>query len=496
MDLLQWDDQPPRNPPPLYSTPRSNRETRGAEVARVLARSGSPGNSLSKAVLPVMPWQRDALDLMCEIDPKTGLFWYRNLILVCVRQTGKTTLTRGKLNHRALVQPNARMLYTAQDRNTSRKRLEKTIYNPLKKSLSGKHIARPRWAAGSEAVRWINGSELGTEALSETSGHGDTLDEAHIDEAFAHRDNRIEQSVRPAMSTVLGAQMFITSAAGDRNSTYLWRHVEAGRVLAKVGNTDSRTCYIEYSAPEDADPNDPETLLNCHPGIGHITQFSILWDDRHSMDSDEFERAYYGWWPKGAVQKTVIPVELWNANFIDPEEDAWSGEPMWAIDVSPDRAWASIAWAGKSFDPEARAFLEVLDHEQGTAWIVARLKQLALQFGGWRVALDSAGAAGSLEDDLIAAGFEVVRLSAFEKTAACGGLYDDAVQHKIRYFDDSVLNGAMKSAIKINAYGGEAWIFSRGKSLSDITPLYAAAFARFAYIKFAPETYNVMETIG
>ena len=496
MDLHRWDSLPPRNPAPLYSTPRSNRETRGPEVASVLARSGSPGNTLSKAVLPVMPWQSDVLDIVCEIDPATGLFWYRNVILICVRQTGKTTLTRGKLNHRALTQRNARMLYTAQDRNASRKRLEKTIYNPLKNSLSGKHMAKPRWAAGSEAVRWINGSELLTEALSETAGHGDTLDEAHIDEAFAHRDNRIEQSVRPAMSTVLGAQMFITSAAGDRNSSFLWRNVEAGRALAQAGITDSRTCYIEYSAPEDADPDDPETLLNTHPGVAHITQFSTLWADKEFMDSDEFERAYYGWWPKAASIKTVIPLELWNANFIGPEDDAWMGEPMWAIDVSPDRAWGSIAWAGKSFDPSARAFLEVLDHEQGTAWIVDRLKSLAERFGGWRVALDAAGAAGSLEDDLTAAGFEVVRLSAHDKTAACGALYDDAINHRIRYFDDPVLNGAMKSAIKIHAYGGEAWIFSRGKSLADITPLYAATFARFAYVKYAPETYNVMETIG
>jgi hypothetical protein len=498
MDLAQFDRLPPRNPAPLYGTPRSGRETIGGQVAKVLARSGSPGNTLSKALLPVMPWQRDALDVFCEIDPFTGMFWYRTCILVVVRQTGKTTLTRGKINHRALARPHSRILYTAQDRSMARKRLEKTIYDPLKASSLGNVLSKPRWAAGSEAVRWKNGSEVGTVALSETAAHGDTLDEAHIDEAFAHRDNRIEQAARPAMSTVEGAQMFISSAAGDRNSTYLWRQVEAGRLLVKEAVTESRTAYIEYSAPETADPDDPDTLLNTHPGVNHpgLARFSTLWDDRRTMDAEEFNRAYFGWWPSTDGPPPIIPLNLWAQNYVPDDDEGWIGEPMWAVDVSPDRAWASIAWAGRSTDLSAKSFVEVLEHGLGTAWVVARLKSLALEFGGWKVALDGSGSAGSLEDDLIAEGFEVERLTAHDRVAACGGLYDDVIHSRIRYFDDPVLTGAMKSAIKIHVYGGEAWIFSRGKSLKDITPLYAATFARFVYNKYAPATLNILETLG
>jgi len=486
----------PRNPPPLYSTPRSNRDTLGGDVASVLARSGSAGNTLSKALLPVMPWQRDVLDIVCELDPRSGLFWYRTVILVVVRQSGKTTLTRGKLNHRALVQPHAQMMYTAQDRNHGMKRLKKTIYNPLAASVLGPKLLKPRWSAGSEAVRWRNGSELVTESLSPTSGHGDTLDEAHIDEAFAHRDNRVEQSVKPAMSTIEGAQMFISSAAGDLNSHYLRRKVEAGRALAQLQTTDSRTCYIEYSAPEDADPDDPETLLNCHPGIGHSTSLEILWDDYRTMDAEEFQRAYYGWWPKSEGLQAPIPVDLWNANFTSEDLPTWMGEPMWSVDVSPDRNWSSIALAARSYDPKARCFLEVIDHEQGTAWVVQRLRELSARFGGRRVAVDGSGAASALEADLTDAKFEVYRLTAHDRAAACGALYDDAVQSRIRYLDDPVLNGAMRSAAWIRAYGGDTRIFSRGKSLADITPLYAATIARFAYVRFAPETYDVLETIA
>ena len=77
--------------------------------------------------------------------------------------------------------------------------------------------------------------------------------------------------------------------------------------------------------------------------------------------------------------------------------------------------------------------------------------------------------------------------------ATIGGLYDDAVQAKVHYLDDPVLNDALTSASKVNVYGGEAWIFSRGKSRADITPLYAATLARYAYVKFG--TYDPLLSI-
>jgi hypothetical protein len=46
------------------------------------------------------------------------------------------------------------------------------------------------------------------------------------------------------------------------------------------------------------------------------------------------------------------------------------------------------------------------------------------------------------------------------------------------------LNSAMTSATKINAYGGEAWVFNRGKSRADITPLYAVTLARYGHVKY------------
>jgi hypothetical protein len=453
------------------------RETLGGDVAKVL------GVADRKRITP-MPWQREVLDVACEIDPRTGLYWYRKVVLIVPRQAGKTTMTRGKLTHRALTWPGANMIYTAQDRNMARRRLEKTIYNPLKASLLGPTLARPNWQNGQEAVRWKNGSELIIISNQPTSGHGDTLHEAHIDEAFAHRDSHVEQNISPTMITVQGAQQWVTSAAGDTNSHFLAGKVELGRALVKLNDPMSRTAYIEFSAPLDADPADPQTWLMCHPAIGYTIQLEDIQSEFDGMEPHEFQRAYLGWWPQGKAEETVIPREAWYANFVDPSMPSWRGMPTWSVDVSPDRSWAAIGLAAESYDPGSRAFVEVIDHEMdGTGWVVSRLNSLRARFGGFRVVLDGSGAATSLVEDLEADGWTVERLTARERADACAGLYDDCLQGKVHYLDDEVLNSAMTSATKINAYGGEAWVFNRGKSRADITPLYAVTLARYGHVK-------------
>jgi hypothetical protein len=477
---------------PYRATPRNpQRETLGGQVSKVFGMIDKPA----------MPWQRQALDVACEIDPATGLYWYRTVIIVVLRQAGKTTMTRGKLTHRALSQPGAKMLYTAQDRNKALERLKESIYEPLSKAphpmISGS-LKKPRWSNGSESVGWRNGSQLKIDAVSKTSGHGATLDEVHIDEAFAHRDNRIEQNVSPTLITVKGSQKWITSAAGEFESNFLRSKVVMGRALVE-SEQDSRTCYIEYSADPGADPDDPETYL-CHPAIGYTIGLEDIVDERTNMEADEFERAYLGWWPKAKVPDPVIPLASWSTNLAGADDPSlWQGLPLWTVDVSPDREYASIGLAAESMDPGARCFLEVIERQDGTSHVVDRLVQLRRENGGNQIALDGSGASASLIDDLesedLEGGpFEVLQMNARERAAACGKFYDDSLIGRLRFLDDPLLTDAMKAAAKLKY--GDAWIFSRGKSLADISPLYAVTIARWAFVKLRPAVYDVGDSIA
>jgi phage terminase large subunit-like protein len=89
----------------------------------------------------------------------------------------------------------------------------------------------------SEHIQFGRGSFLQIDAPSRTGGHGDTLDDGTIDEAFAHEDDTVEAGMRPAMATRRNAQLWVISTAGDARSKYLWRKVLAGRAATSPVNT-------------------------------------------------------------------------------------------------------------------------------------------------------------------------------------------------------------------------------------------------------------------
>ncbi len=441
---------------------------------------------------PPMPHQQLVFDVACEIDPATGLYFYRNVVVVIVRQAGKTSMSRAKVAHRCITTPAAPVLYTAQDRNKSLRRLQKSFYEPLAASPLGGLLGRPRWANGSEVVRWKNRSEIFIDApTKKQSGHGETIPEAHIDEAFAHTDARIEQAVSPAMVTVRGAQKWVTSAAGDGDSTFLWGKVEAGRARCEAG-THGRTAYFEWSAPLGSDRDDPATWLGCHPAIGHTIDLETIQAEHDEMEPDEFDRAYLGWWPRAAARPWVIPQDPWRDCGRAPEDVDWDGEPVWSVDVSPERDMAAVGLAGRA--ASGRVWLEVVAHEEGETWTIPYLTRLRGMFGGTVVAVDGSGPAAALQPELEEAGFTVRRLSLRDKVDACGALHRAALAGTLEHGHDPVLDGALAAAAKRRS--GDAWVWARGTSLADITPLYAVTLARFVFVDIAGEDYDVMRSIA
>jgi len=481
----------PSDPPPRFGTTRNpDRATLGGKVAKVGSALGTP----------FMPWQRLVADVACEIDPETGLFWYREVRLVIPRQQGKTTILLAKATHRMLSAPRMRLVYTAQTRNMARRRLEEDFYGPISDSVLSYFLAQTggempgfRSQAGSEHIRFTNNSRWWIDAVTKKAGHGPPLDEGMIDEAFAHTDNRLEQAMRPAMSTKPNAQLWVASAAGDGDSTYLRAKVEDGRARIQTPSALSHVAYFEWSAPEDADADDPDVWRGCMPALGHTIDLSVITSERDGMDDDEFRRAYLGQWRDKRAAVGVIPPASWRLCEQPPEiADPWSGVPVWGVDVSPDRMVTSFALAARSTDPTARVYVEAIGQMSGTDGAVAKLVELRRIHGGNLVALDGSGGAGALKTDLEAEGFEVRRFSVRDKVDACGALYDDVLATQVRHLDEPMLNTALAGASK-RMVGDGAWLFTR-KALADITPLYAVTFARFAWVETAPADYDLSDS--
>src|SRR5580765_7927527 len=207
---------------------RPERRTLGPRMARIAAELGQP----------FMPWQHLVANVGGEIvesfvDGQAVMVpAYREVWLSVPRQNGKTTLVLCWALDRALYWGGLQnIIFSSQTANDGRRtileewvpRLERSPFWPL---IGARRVRR---AAGSEGVRFSNGSRVDVLANSKSSGHGRTLPFGVIDEAWDDVDNRRVGAIGPAQITVPDAQILGCSTMGTDESTFLNNLVDMGR---------------------------------------------------------------------------------------------------------------------------------------------------------------------------------------------------------------------------------------------------------------------------
>lgn len=431
-----------------------------------------------------MPWQRLVADVAGEIDPTTGRLAYREIRLTVPRQSGKTTLGLAVMVDRALgFGDRQKIVSTAQSGKDARLKFTDDFLPVLKASSFWPHL-HVRLTNGSEAVKFANGSMWNITAPTETAGHGQTIDLGFIDEAFSQQDARVEQALSPAMITRPQPQLWIVSTAGtpDR-STYLWGKVESGRAAVEA-DLDAGVAYFEWSAPDDADPGDPETWRSCMPayGFGYVDEPAVR-AEFLTKSTSEFRRAYLNQWVRTAHDQ-VIPPESWDAA-VDTRAVA-EADRCFAFDVSPDQQSAAIAVCGVS-PRDGVPTVEVVDARSGSSWVADRLAELVDRWGPRLVVADFGGPAGAIKADVEARGVAVRNVTAREHSQAAGALYAAAVASPaplIHHRNQPVLNAALGGASRRQL--ADAWAWSRKASSVDISPLVAVTLAHWAHSQSSP----------
>lgn len=474
---------------PRFATPRDERfPTLGPAVGEVARRLGRP----------LMPWQQDLMDVAYEYDPATDLLRYSEVDVTVPRQSGKTTLVLAKSATRLTAWARRwgpqRSTYTAQTRLAARKKLERDFAEALRASRSFREVAnakaRPSKASewrlslnnGSEAIQFGTGSFLQIDAPSRTGGHGDTLDDGTIDEAFAHEDDTVEAAMRPAMATRKNAQLWVPSTAGDKRSKYLYRKVLAGRAAHESGE-HGRVCYVEYSAPDDADPGDPATWWGCMPALGiTITEDFIQgeWEraQRKGQEGiDMFLRAYLNLWPEipdlgDDGSGGAFSVSAW-ADLADPQA-ARGSSPVFSVATAPDRAWSAIAVAWQRPDGLPQVMLSQSgpgspDYRRDATWVAGRVAELRRAWGG-RLVVANRAAQGLIPD--------ADELSEMEQAKAHNALYDAVVAGTVRHGGTEAEQKALTTAVRAARWKptGNTRVLDQ-KGSTDISPLLAVAGA-------------------
>jgi hypothetical protein len=414
--------------------------------------------------LSLMPWQRQVVDVGLELLPD-GRPAYREVAFTVPRQSGKSSIVLACMIHRAIAWSQIlgpqRISYSAQTGNDARQKLIEDwvpILVPRKSKLGIRQILR---GMGAEAVTWENGSRIGLLASTEDSGHGKTIDLGIKDELFADADLRRDQSLIPAMSTRPYAQMLTASTMGTADSVALNAKVDQGRAAVESGAT-ADFAYFEWSAAPEDDPHDPATWWRCMPALGRTVTPEVIAHALSTMKLEEFKRAFLN--IATTSEDRVIPVTVWDL-VNDPNVEVTA--EVFGLDVNPERTGAAIVAGGGGE-------LEVVDYQPGVGWVVERCVELHHRYGV-PVALDAAGPAGSLLADLRQADIPLIELKPAEVVRAAGTFFDSVVNQRVRIRRHLALDNAVAGAAKRTV--GDAWVWGRRTSRTDISPLVAATIA-------------------
>lgn len=301
---------------PRHHTPRSDRPTRGPAVAKIAAAKGRP----------LMPWQRDAVDVALEVDPSTGLYWYSTVLITVPRQSGKTKLEGDVADHRCLTTPRGRVWYTAQTGKDASSWMRDEHFETLadvplfgKPGTVGCRYRLSR-RAGQEGVAWpAMRSTFRVFPPTRDGLHSKQADAVFVDEAWAYDTEQgaaVRQAVRPTMNTRPGAQLWIVSTKGDNASTYLDGYIAMGEESLTIPGT--RVCIVDYGIGDDVDAEDLDAVAAAHPAYGHTLTMPTLVDALADFKADPllggvngFARGYGN--RSTRTRKTAIPPGLWTA---------------------------------------------------------------------------------------------------------------------------------------------------------------------------------------
>ena len=424
---------------------------------------------------PLMPWQQQVADVALElVENDRGLLVpaYREIVVTVPRQNGKTTLMLAFEIQRSVGWDLPQQIaYTAQTGKDAREKLlndQAPLLDPklLPKLPIKLAIRRVLRGVGNEGVEFKNGSRIFCLASTVDAGHGKIIDLAVLDETFADEDSRREQAILPAMATRPTAQILNISTAGTERSPFLRRKVDTGRANVVSGAT-AGTAYFEWSADEDADIDDPATWWSCMPALGRTIDESYIRHCRTTMTENDFRRAYLNQWTLS--DERVIPAAMWQ--LVCSPHVAPEGPMVFGVDVSEDRAWASIAVA----DDSGR--IELLEHRPGVSWVVERAIELAKKWDA-DVVMDRLGPAAGFATALRDEEVTVIEYDTRTMAIATAAIFDKIADGGVTVKTNADLDSAVAASRRRQV--GDVWLWGRRNAGEDVSPLIAITMAAHA----------------
>lgn len=415
-------------------------------------------------------WQRWCVDGMLSEDGNARLCATLTLLLV-PRQNGKNVVLEIVELYAFYVLGWDAIVHTAHRQDTSADHMAR-LRSVIEANPDLDAITQFIVANGKERiVRTDTRAEIRFMTRSKKIGRGRSPKLVVFDEALYVTDDQL-QAIVPSMSAQsLGDDqplMILASSAPLAESVVLHRI----RTACVVGMDDA--FFAEWSSEAGTDPADRDAWYQSNPGLGlHIGEPWIEQNELRILSPQAFAIERLGIISDVDEGSRVISTSAWRA-CLDTDPSGTPVDPSAiALDVSPERAWASIAVAGRR--PDGHTHLEVVARQPGTGWIVEVAGAL---HAAHRLPLrvDKRSPAAGLIVDLVAAGVPVTEADTAEVVRACARIQDAIMNERVRHVGQEPLDSAVANA-EIRPVGDGGWIWSRRSSSIDITSLMAVTVA-------------------
>jgi len=422
----------------------------------------------ASAGLVLDPWQAYALERMLG-RRADGLWSAFECALVVPRQNGKGAVLEARALAGLFLLDEQLILWSAHQFKTAREAFRRVVSYVENTPALKARVKNIRTSHGEEGIELKSGQRLQFVARSRTSGRGFTGDVAILDECQV-LDAEDIAALLPTLSTRPNPQVVYTGTVDD-SATQL----RGLRERALAGG-DASLCYLEWSAPDDADPSDPAVWAQANPALGIRISEEFVGREFAAMreDLDWFKQERLSIWPRRAPDG-VFSADQWSARL-----DATSSmlDPVcFGVDVSQDRAWSAIGVAGLRSDDLRH--VELVEYRRGTGWVVERVRELVDKWRPAAVVVDAGSPAGSLVPELQAARVEVTLTSARDYAQACGQFFDAVDGGFLAHLGQDELSAAALTARRRPL--GDAWAWARKSSTDvDISPLVAVTLAHWA----------------
>ncbi len=440
---------------------------------------------------PLDPWEEFAVihggELLEDGRPR-----FRLVLVLAARQNGKTTIPVVLAAFWQFVDRVPIILGTSTKLDYAAETWRKTC-NLVERSLLLTDQRPERWTreTNGEQHSWtladpVTGetSRYKISASNAEGGRSLTVNRLVMDELRQHHDYSAYDAMVPAGNAVRDFQAWALTNAGSDRSVVLNDLRETALAELAAGDTRSRLGLLEWSAPEDADAEDPAALAMANPNLGRRLDLDVLLDQARKAKA------------KGGDVLTGFKTEVmcirvrnltpavdpigWRGGLVPGDMSGVRNRVALCLDVAPDNRHATLVAAAAL--PGGKVRVETVAAWEGVRCLanlrralpglVTRVKPRAL---GWLPGGPAAAIAVAMakRPGWPPRGVTVDELRG-EVTAVCMGFAEQVESGDILHAGDPLLDAHVGGAEKLKR--GDGWVFSR-RGDGHVDGAYAAAGA-------------------